>query len=164
MKKHLMIASALVLAFAGLSTASENALQPTSQPGQLTAAADLAIRPSVAIKAPATRFDTAENSHRKTVNRLWIASMCSVAASTSMDAATSWGKREGNSFLASSNGTFGERGVSIKAGMLAAVVVPQILFRHHQDLKSKFAIGNFVEAGIFTGVSIHNLGISAPRQ
>lgn len=159
MKKQLMTFCSLFLAASALCAAA-------SQPGQPASISvpDPSVQASIANLAPAkAKFDTEESRHDRLMNRIWISSLCSVAASTSMDAATSWGKREGNSFLASSNGDFGVRGVSIKAGMLAAVVIPQVLFRHHQELKSKFAIGNFIEAGIFTGVSIHNLGVTAPR-
>ena len=75
------------------------------------------------------------------------------------------GKYEGNPLLASSDGKFGERGIAIKAGIAAAVLVPQVLLvRKHKDLRSKFAIANFVEAGVFSGVAVHNLGIAAPKD
>jgi hypothetical protein len=80
-----------------------------------------------------------------------------------MDAASSWGKLEGNSLLASPDGTFGAKGMSIKVGIAAGVVLPQILLRKHKNLKSKFAIANFAEAGLFGGVAIHNMGIAASK-
>ena len=99
--------------------------------------------------------------HDLAMRRLWIASIVAMVAASSTDAATSWGKREGNGFLASSNGNFGMRGVSLKAAMAGAVIVPQLLFRNHKNLRGKFIAGNFIEAGIFTGVSVHNLRVTA---
>ena len=166
MKKQMMTLCSLFLAASALCGAATASPEGMPQPGQPASFSlpNLSVQSSITTLTPAkARFDTAEARHDRIVTRIWISSLCAVAASTSMDAATSWGKREGNSFLASSNGNFGERGVSIKAGMLAAVVIPQVIFRHHQELKSKFAIGNFIEAGIFTGVSVHNLGVTASR-
>ena len=97
------------------------------------------------------------------MDRIWVGSMVTMLAATSFDAGSSWGKREGNPLLASSNGTFGAKGLSIKMSLAAAVIVPEVLLRHHKDMKSKFAIANFAEAGLFTGVAIHNLGIAGPK-
>jgi hypothetical protein len=166
MKKQMTTLCSLLLAasaICGAATASPEGMPQPGQPATISVpnpSAQVSISTLTPGKIP---FDSAEARHDRMVTRIWISSLCAVAASTSMDAATSWGKREGNGFLASSNGNFGERGVSIKAAMLAAVVVPQVIFRHHQELKSKFAIGNFIEAGIFTGVSVHNLGVTASR-
>lgn len=102
-----------------------------------------------------------ETPHDKFVNRLWIASIFAAVGATSLDAATSWGKREGNSLLASSDGTFGAKGLSIKAGLAAAVVILQICLRKHKDLKGAFTMGNFAEAGIYAGTSVHNLQVSS---
>ena len=105
-----------------------------------------------------------ETPHDRIVRKVWIGSMLAMAGASGLDAATSWGKLEGNGFLASGNGTFGARGLSIKAAMAAAVLLPQALLRNHKELRVKFAVANLVEAGIFTGVSIHNLGVSAPAH
>ncbi len=165
MKTQIKSVCSLLLAATAICRVAAASPNDLAQPGETSSSAvsmsDLAIRPIVS--GPEVKFDAVQAQHDRRVNRIWLASLLAVAASTSMDAATSWGKHEGNGFLASSNGTFGARGISIKAAMLAAVVVPQIAFRHHQGLKTKFAIGNLIEAGIFTGVSIHNLGVTAPR-
>ena len=165
MKKYLRSVSLLLTVFTGISSAADPS-PSSAQPGQLASVSvpSVSISPSVsAISMPKSTFLSPEMRHERNVNRVWIASMLAVAASTSMDAATSFGKHEGNSTLASADGTFGARGVAIKAGMLAAVIVPELAFCHHKNLKSKFAIGNFIEAGTFTGVSIHNLGVTEPR-
>lgn len=82
-----------------------------------------------------------------------------MGAGTTMDAASSWGKQEGNGLLAQGNGSFGLRGTGIKAGVAVATLVPQIMFRKHPELRKAFIIGNFAEAGVFTGTAIHNLRI-----
>jgi hypothetical protein len=46
-------------------------------------------------------------------------------------------------------------------GLAAAVIVPQICFRKHKELRSAFVIGNFGEAAIFSAAAIHNLNIRA---
>ncbi len=71
---------------------------------------------------------------------------------------------EGNSFLASSNGSFGAKGIALKAGIGAAMIVPEILLRKHKDLLTKFAVGNFALAAVYGAAAIHNLGISSPQN
>lgn len=158
-----------VLALAALATASFSLAQSVIQPGQLATAAQVAV-PVSAVNSPATssvlppKNSVVEErgSHDKMLNGFWIASMFMAAGASSADAATSWGKREGNPLLASSNGTFGVKGVSIKAGIAAAVLVPQICLHRHKELKGVFTAGNLGEAAIFSGVAVHNLNIKAP--
>jgi hypothetical protein len=71
---------------------------------------------------------------------------------------------EGNALLASSNGTFGARGVAVKAGLEAVSVIPQICMRRHKDMKGMFTMVNFGEAGIFAGVAVHNLQVRSPAS
>ena len=165
MKKYLVSVSLFVTLLTRVCSAAEPSAAP-AQPGQLASVSvpSLDLSPGVSVlSTPNTTSLSSEMRHERNMNRIWIASLAAVAAATSMDAATSFGKTEGNRALASSDGTFGGRGVAIKAGMLAAVVVPELAFRHHKNLKSKFAIANFIEAGIFTGVAAHNLGVTSPR-
>lgn len=144
--------------------------QVAPKPGQIATASHASLLPS-AITAEngssviVSQFETnkAEERHDRIVNRVWIASMLAMVAASGFDAGTSWGKQEANGLLASPDGTFGARGVSIKAGAAAAIIIPQILFRKHKELRTKLAIGNFAGAGVFTGVAIHNLGIAAPK-
>ncbi len=100
-----------------------------------------------------------EGRHDTFINRLWIASLFAAGAGTSLDAASSWGKREGNPLLASSNGAFGAKGLGIKMSVAAAVLIPQICLRKHKEMKGIFATGNFAEAAIFSGAAVHNLQI-----
>ncbi len=152
-----------------LIMASGTALLPAQtriQPGQVVIAPRIAL-PNDDVSAnpysavPKTTIATDENPHDKLMNRLWIASIFAAVGGTSLDAATSWGKVEENSLLASSNGTFGAKGLGIKAGLAAAVIIPQICLRKHKELKGVFAFGNFAEAGIFAGTAVHNLQMSS---
>lgn len=154
------IAVAMFLAW-GTTASAQVALKP----GQLAVASELTALPPAIAPASSTPAiaNMDEERHDRIVNRIWIASMLAMVAASGLDAGTSWGKQEANGLLASSNGTFGAKGVSIKAGAAAAILIPQILFRKHKDLRVKFAVGNFAGAGVFTGVAIHNLGIAAPR-
>ncbi len=164
--KSLVLKSAAALLFAA-STGTIFA-QSVTKPGQIAVAPEAVLSTRVApISAsalnPKISIPSFEERHDRKVNRIWLASMLAMGAATGMDAASSWGKHEGNSFLASSDGTFGAKGLSIKAGVAAGVLLPQVLFRRHKDLKSKFAIGNFAEAALFGGVAIHNLGVPAAK-
>ncbi|HMJ60862.1 MAG TPA: hypothetical protein VK493_03825 [Bryobacteraceae bacterium] len=113
--------------------------------------------------APRISIANVEDRHEQRLKYLWIASIFAMAAGTGADAATSWHKRESNGLLASSDGTFGAKGLGIKAGLAGGVLLPQILFRKHTDLRTAFTIGNFAQAGIFTGMAVHNLGVSPPK-
>lgn len=142
--------------------------QAPRMPGELALASNLSTPPAAIIPVAASPLVTAnseairaEERHERHVNRIWIASMIAMVAASGYDAGTSWGKQEGNGLLASPDGTFGARGLSIKAGVAAAIIVPQILLHKHKDLRAKFAAGNFAGAAVFTGVAIHNLGIPA---
>lgn len=145
--------------------------QVSRMPGEIAVASNLSAPsvPIIAIPArPVITVDNeairAEERHDRRINRIWIASMISLVAASGFDAGTSWGKYESNGLLASSDGTFGAKGLSIKAGVAAAIIVPQVLLRKHKDLHGKFAVGNFGGAAIFTGVAIHNLGIPVPAN
>lgn len=98
------------------------------------------------------------------VSKVWIASTVALLAATSLDAASSWGKYEGNPLLRSSNGTFGAQGVSLKFAIAGAMLAPQLLFRKNHRATKFFTIANFAQAGMFTGVAIHNFGIPRPAQ
>jgi hypothetical protein len=142
--------------------------QDVVKPGQIGVESAAVIAPGVEpMSSPSVTVTntvaTVEDRHEKKMNRIWVASLFAMAAASGMDAASSWGKLEGNSLLASPDGTFGAKGMSIKVGIAAGVVLPQILLRKHKNLKSKFAIANFAEAGLFGGVAIHNMGIAASK-
>ena len=110
---------------------------------------------------PKTNIAGVEDQHEKRVRIIWIASIFAMTAGTAADAASSWNRRESNSLLASSNGTFGSKGLAIKGAIAAGMLAPQIIFRKHRDWHTAFAVGNFAEAGIYTGTTIHNLNTNS---
>jgi len=116
-----------------------------------------------AAAAPRISIANVEDSHEQRLKFVWIASIFAMAAATGADAATSWHKREANGLLASSDGTFGAKGLGIKAGLAGGLILPQIIFHRRKDLRTAFTIGNFAQAGIFTGIAIHNAGIAGPK-
>ncbi|HEY3456605.1 MAG TPA: hypothetical protein VGK64_18650 [Bryobacteraceae bacterium] len=152
--KSLALLAALFLI--GFSRLPAQTISPVSANLPLESSAFVAPRISIA--------NVEEDRHERRLKYLWIASIVAMAAGTGADAATSWHKRESNGLLASSDGTFGTKGLAIKAGLAGGLLVPQILFRKHRDLRTAFTIGNFAQAGIFTGVAIHNAGIARPQQ
>jgi hypothetical protein len=95
---------------------------------------------------------------------IWKISIATMLAASAWDAATSMGKVERNPLLASSDGTFGARGIGIKFGLAGASLVPQLLLRNHKELRKVFAIANFVDAGIFAGVAAHNMGVQPVKH
>ena len=147
--------------------------QTTGEPGQIAIASEGPVPTLSAYGAPggnslaiAPKIDIAnvEDRHASTIRRVWVSSICAMLAATTMDAATSWGKYETNSLLASSDGRFGSKGVAMKAGFAGAVIVPQVLLRRRKGLRMKFAIANFAEAAAFSGMAIHNIGVPGPRN
>lgn len=161
MRTLIVRAAALVMLFGPAMTVLA---QDVTKPGQLGSGSAAVFEPGIEPAVPpavtvTNSIGTIEDRHEKTMNRIWVASLFAMAAARGMDAASSWGKWEGNPLLASRDGTFGAKGMSIKAGIAAGVIVPEILLRKHKNLKPKFAIGNFAEAALFGGVAIHNIGI-----
>jgi hypothetical protein len=145
--------------------------QKAAVPGQIASASKMALPASFSAEAHApavaarpTIAEVRNEKHDRHMNALWAASIAAMAAGTSADAVSSWDKREGNSLLASSNGMFGARGVGIKAGIAAGVLLPQIILRKHKELRTAFVLGNLTEAGVFTGAAIHNFRLSAPQH
>ncbi len=138
--------------------------QTPIQPGQIASASDSASPFADAALARETTIANVQDKHDRTIHRIWVASIFTMAGASGLDAASSWGKQEGNSFLASSNGRFGAKGLALKASFGAAVIVPEFLFRKHKDLLKTFAIGNFAEAALFGGAAIHNLGVASPQK
>ncbi|MBV9304385.1 MAG: hypothetical protein JOY62_05860 [Acidobacteriaceae bacterium] len=167
--RSLVSHSAAVLALLGFAAFAS--AQTGGRPGQLANAsgisqpsfsADMAGASSSPV-LPKVEIARIEDKSDTKGRRLWIASICMMVGASAADAATSWGKYEGNSFLASSDGRFGAKGLSIKAAIAGGGIVPQLLLRRHRNLWKPFTVANFVEAGVFTGTSIHNIGVPAAR-
>ncbi|MGA7411189.1 MAG: hypothetical protein WBW33_11930 [Bryobacteraceae bacterium] len=111
------------------------------------------------VEAEASTAAVAANKSSGTVNKVWTASIAALLGGTAMDAASSWGKAEANPILRSANGTFGLQGLMIKGALAGAVLAPEILMRNNEEAKKKFAIVNFIAAGVFSAVVFHNLTV-----
>lgn len=137
--------------------AAADAFEPTVE------AAPVALVQPAPAKAEANTAAVAANKNSGTINKIWTASLAALLGGTAMDAASSWGKSETNPLLRSANGTFGMRGFMIKGGLAGALIAPEILMRDNQEAKKKFAVVNFIAAGVFSAVVFHNLTIPIPK-
>jgi hypothetical protein len=92
---------------------------------------------------------------------LW--STVALVAASFVDAHSSWDKRDLNSTLRSSNGTFGAKGFGVKMGMVGGIILgQQMLLRSNPNLGNAIAYTNFGFAGVKTAVAIRNYQISKP--
>lgn len=93
--------------------------------------------------------------HQVTSLSSWKASVFTLAASSTLDAASSWGLVEQNPILG--RGTFGSRQVLIKGGITGGAILTEYLFvRKHPERKHVLTLLNFSASGVLVGVSIHN--------
>jgi len=127
-------------------------------PIQLSATGELPYERSL----QPVRSVRSDGEHRMAT--IWKISIASMLAASAWDAASSMGKVERNPLLASSDGTFGAKGIGVKFGLAGLSLAPQLLLRNHKELRKVFAIANFVDAGIFAGVAAHNMGIQPVKQ
>lgn len=119
-----------------------------------------AMLPATLLRAPAiARVNPPAESHRAAV--WWGVSIAAVLTASAMDAATSVGKQESNPLLRGSQGAFGTRGVALKGALVALSLVPQFLLRKHHEYRRTFTVVNFAEAGILTGIAVHNSRVRA---
>lgn len=132
-------------------------------PGELASDAQPPVAVPAAYSPLRPRIEVVQVHDRPadTVQRIWIGSVCAALAASAADAASSWGKQESNPLLASPDGTFGARGLAIKAGIAGALLLPQWLLRRHKQLRTGFIAGNFADAAVFSAAAIHNAGISS---
>lgn len=100
-----------------------------------------------------------EDKPKTHVSKLWVISCFTLIAATSADMASSWGRPEANSFLRSSDGRFGAKGVSMKMLIAGATLTPQLLMRNRPGTQRLFTIANFLQTGLYTGVAIRNYGV-----
>jgi len=95
----------------------------------------------------------------------WRASLAAMAVADVLDAQSSWGKRELNTNLAGTEGTFGAKGALIKFGILGGVAGLEYLILHHGPSKTlyrTFALINFGGASATSAVAAHNYTVPHP--
>ena len=91
----------------------------------------------------------------------WKSSAAAVAGASAFDIASSWGRCcEANRLLASPDGRFRLRGMTIKSSTLGAQLLAQyFLARRNPKLGKILAYVNFASAGALTGSAVRNLRI-----
>jgi len=90
----------------------------------------------------------------------WKLSLMGVAASQSLDIVSSYGMRELNPMLASSDGSFGGKAVSIKIGATGAVIALEyVLLKKYPKTARIFSKLNWASSVVTTSFAIHNYAI-----
>lgn len=133
----------------------------SSQPIVLSPDGELPASP-YANPVRSSRIASVSDDHRSAT--VWKISIATMLAATAFDAASSWGKSEQNPLLRSSNGTFGAKGLAVKASLAGISLVPQLIFRNNMGLRKIFTIINFGDTAMFTAIGAHNLGIKPVQQ
>ena len=92
--------------------------------------------------------------------RAWKISLAPLAASQTLDAASSYGRRELNPFIASSNGAFGMKATTLKVGVSGALVgVEYLLIRKYPRSARVLAKLNWSGAALSTSLAVHNFAL-----
>ncbi len=154
-----MLSGVIALLCSPILFAADTAKPP--EPGRLASAS---VEPPPVAVTHLRGLAVREERHDLRMRQLWIASVAAAITATSLDAATSWGKLESNSLLAGKNGTFGAKGVGIKAALVAGLVIPQVCLRRHKELRGVFSAGNLGEAGLFSVAAVHNLRVPPVKK
>jgi hypothetical protein len=95
--------------------------------------------------------------------RLWKASLATMALANAFDVHSSWGKHELNSTLAGPGGQFGKQGALIKLGLQSGLLGAEYLItRGHPTRKVYRALSvfNFGAAAVTGAVASHNYTIA----
>ena len=88
---------------------------------------------------------------------IWKASLAMLAASSIVDAHSSWGRSEANPLLRGSNGRFGWQGVAIKAAIFGGVVGAQyFLLKKNPSAEKYGTVTNMVLSSVLTSAAISN--------
>jgi len=98
-------------------------------------------------------------NHPDPGKNVWRISIATLAVANALDVHSSWGKRELNSTLASSNGTFGPKGALLKLGFQGGLIgLEYLVTRGHSSgrLYRKLAFINFGASAAIGGVAAHN--------
>ena len=92
--------------------------------------------------------------------RTWKISLAPLVASQALDAASSYGMRELNPLLASSNGGFEAKALGIKLGLTAtAVGVEYLIVRKHAGAARGLSALNWAMGAVTAGLAVHNYAI-----
>jgi len=90
----------------------------------------------------------------------WKTSVGTLSAASAFDAVSSWRQPEANPLLRNSQGRFGWRGVAVKTGIAAGVVIGQYCaIRRWPKLRKWLTIMNFGWTGVHAGVGARNMSV-----
>jgi hypothetical protein len=131
--------------------------EPTDSNNLPLPAVRLDANPSPEIAASPVEPQTDQSAAKPKASKVWIASLFAFAGGTTLDGISSWHRNEANPLLSSANGTFAMKGVLIKAGLAAVVMVPQLI-HPPKDSKSRTVatLVNFGDAAVYIGAGLHN--------
>jgi hypothetical protein len=98
--------------------------------------------------------------------RLWKFSTAALIAASAADVASSYGRCcEANPILASSDRTFGNRGLAIKSASVGGQLLLQyMVVRKNPRLAKVLSYVNFGSAGALTAVAVRNYRIPQPAS
>jgi hypothetical protein len=100
-------------------------------------------------------------------SRSWQYSLAALSTANALDMHSSWGRRELNPMLASSDGRFGARGAALKLGIQATLFgLEYVITRRHPGRRTYrvLSILNFGAAGVAGATAIHNYTLPGPRR
>ncbi|MBV6432115.1 MAG: hypothetical protein IANPNBLG_02251 [Bryobacteraceae bacterium] len=87
----------------------------------------------------------------------WKISTVLLAAATSIDAASSWGRQEANPLLRGGNGQFGGQAIALKALVFGGAAGAQyFLLKRHPKAEKYATITNVILAGAFSAAAASN--------
>ena len=96
----------------------------------------------------------AGSSHVTKKQKIWRISATVLGAITIADVQSSYGRREANPFLQSSNGRFGSRGIALKSAVVGGAIAAQwLMLNKHPDAAGYAAAANFA-ASAATGAIV----------
>ena len=104
--------------------------------------------------------ESMEETSRAAAMKSWKLSLAPLVASQALDASSSYGMRELNPLLASSNGGFEMKATSIKIGATAAAVgIEYLLVRKYPHSARILSKMNWATGIVTTSFAIHNYAI-----
>lgn len=98
----------------------------------------------------------ADHGNHGNHGKLYRISQLFLVTATAMDAASSWQQPELNPVLGGRAGTFGYRGIAIKAGIAGGMIAVQALINRHRDHDRFCAVLNFAMGAAYTVVAVRN--------
>jgi hypothetical protein len=113
-----------------------------------------------AVDLPDAALPSAHESVKQSALKSWKISLMPLVASQALDAASSYGMRELNPLLASSNGGFEMKATSIKLGVTGALVgIEYLIVRKYPRSTRVISKLNWTSGIVTTGFAAHNFAI-----